>query len=100
MKQRIGLLLLILGVGAAAGAYFAYRRPSPLVLTGVVTTNDVVVSPQIGGRIERLLINEGDIVKRDQLLAVIAPDELKADIAYYAQRTASKPCRTVFPSPL
>jgi len=77
------LIPLILLVAAAAGAYvYWYGRPVPLVLTGIVTTNDVVVSPQIGGKISRLLVNDGDTVKAGQLLAVIAPDELQADSAY------------------
>jgi len=79
--------LLVLLVLAAAGAgvwYYLRGRQSPLVLTGVVTTNDVIVSPQIAGQIADLLVNEGDTVKKDQLVAVITPDELKADTAYYA----------------
>src|SRR5262249_48913401 len=85
MRKRLPLLLLVL-VAAAAGTY-AYRRmgPAPLTLTGIVTTNDVIVSPQIGGQIAQLLVKEGDAVTRDQLVAVIAPDELKADTAYFAQ---------------
>ena len=55
------------------------------MLTGIVTTNDVIVSPQIAGQIAQLLVKEGDQVKNGQLLAVIAPDELQADTAYYAQ---------------
>ena len=55
---------------------WAVRR-TELVLTGIVTTNDVVVSPQIGGRSSELLVDEGDTVKQDQLVAVIAPDELQ-----------------------
>src|SRR5262245_42357913 len=84
MRRR--LLFLILALAAGAGA-FAYSRmaPSTLVLTGIVTTNDVIVSPQIGGQIAQLLVKEGDTVTRDQLVAVIAPDELKADTAYFAQ---------------
>jgi multidrug resistance efflux pump len=84
--SRKSALVLVLLVLAAAGAY-AYRQiaPAPLVLTGIVTTNDVIVSAQIGGRIEQLLAGEGDTVKKDQLVAVIAPDELKADTAYFAQ---------------
>jgi HlyD family secretion protein len=79
-KRLIPLLLL---AAAAAGAYYYwYTRPVPLVLTGIVTTNDVVVSPQIGGKISRLLVNDGDAVKAGQLLAVISPDELQADSAY------------------
>ncbi len=33
-------------------------------------------------------MSEGDTVKKDQLLAVITPDELKADTAYYTQNAA------------
>jgi HlyD family secretion protein len=82
-KSALVLFLLLL----AAGGAYAYRQiaPAPLVLSGIVTTNDVIVSAQIGGRIEQLLAGEGDPVKKDQLVAVIAPDELKADTAYFAQ---------------
>ena len=80
--------LLIVGVLAAAG-WGAYRYfnqpPTSLTLTGIVTTNDVIVSPQIAGQLERLLVKEGDQAKRDQLIAVIKPDELRAETAYYAQ---------------
>jgi len=54
MKRLIRPLILLLLV--AGGAYYWYvrSRPVPLVLTGIVTNNDVVVSPQIAGRIEQL----------------------------------------------
>jgi len=86
MSRKSAALVLILLLAAGAGAY-AYRRmgPATLVLTGIVTTNDVIVSPQIAGQIGQLLVNEGDTVKKDQLVAVIVPDELKADTAYFAQ---------------
>jgi HlyD family secretion protein len=86
MSRKSALFVLILLLAAGAGTY-AYRRmaAAPLVLTGIVTTNDVIVSPQIAGQIAELHVNEGDAVKKDQLIAVIAPDELKADTAYYAQ---------------
>jgi HlyD family secretion protein len=82
--RRILLLVIVVAVGAGV-YYYVNLKPSSLVLTGIVTTNDVVVSPQIGGQIAQLLVNEGDTVKKDQLVAVIAPDELRADISYYAQ---------------
>ena len=85
-RRRIVIALVLLGVLLGAGAYYVVAsRPAVLVLTGIVTTNDVVVSPQIAGQIGRLLVNEGDAVTRDQLLAVITPDELAADRTYYAQ---------------
>ena len=82
--RRIIVLVLLLGGGAALYAYFS-APPTVLVLTGIVTTNDVIVSPQIAGQIAQLLVKEGDLVRKDQRIAVIAPDELRADTAYYAQ---------------
>jgi HlyD family secretion protein len=85
MRTRL-LMLLVLAALAAAGYYaYTHSRPGALVLTGIVTTNDVIVSPQIGGQIGQLLVNEGDAVKKDQLIAVMNPDELRADTAYYSQ---------------
>src|SRR5262245_9354814 len=73
----------------AAGAYARiHRHPSTLVLTGVVTTNDVIVSPQIAGQIGKLLAGDGEAVRAGQVLATIVPDELKADTAYYSQNVA------------
>jgi HlyD family secretion protein len=78
-KLIVPLLVLLLG----GAAYIYLRRgPTELVLTGIVTTHDVVVSPQIGGRLQKLMVIEGDAVKRDQLLGVIAPDELRAESSY------------------
>src|SRR4051812_31509088 len=86
MPKKRAILLLVLLLAAGGGTY-AYRRMGTpaLVLTGIVTTNDVIVSPQISGQIGQLLVTEGDEVKKDQLVAVIVPDELKADTAYFAQ---------------
>jgi HlyD family secretion protein len=87
LKRAIFLLILVLAVG---GGVYVYRHlpPAPIVLTGLVTTNDVIVSPQIAGQVSQLLVQEGEKVKKDQLLAVLTPDELRADTAYYTQNVA------------
>jgi multidrug resistance efflux pump len=78
---RIGLLLILL---AGIAGYYTFRaRHNVLMLTGLVTTDDVIVSAQVAGRIERLAIEPGQTVAADQVLAVIAPAELRADTAYY-----------------
>src|SRR5689334_16075136 len=85
MKRLRPLLVLLVVAGLVYGAYwYLGRPPRELVLTGIVTTNDVIVSPQIGGQIRELKVAEGDTVKANQLLALITPDELRADTAYYA----------------
>jgi HlyD family secretion protein len=87
-RTRAFVLLILLALAGAGGYAYQHARPAPLVLTGIVTTNDVIVSPQISGQIAELLVTEGDQVKQGQLLATIRPDELKADTAYYAQNAA------------
>ena len=83
MKRIIRPLILLILVAGAGYYWYRSSRPVPLVLTGIVTTNDVVVSPQIAGRITQLLLKEGDTVKANQLLAVLDPGELQQEEAFY-----------------
>jgi len=80
MKKLIPLFVLAAGF---AVYWYVSRPPSELVLTGIITTHEVVVGPQIQGRIEKLLVNEGDVVEKGALLAVLAPDELREERAFY-----------------
>ncbi len=85
MKVKRILLILVLAAAVGGAVYGLSRRgPSSVELTGIVTTDEIVSSSQIAGQVESLLVREGDTVKRGQLLALIAPGELKADDAYYA----------------
>jgi multidrug resistance efflux pump len=87
MRRRL-LPILVLALAGGGWYYYQQRVPATLVLTGIVTTNDVVVSPQLAGQIGQLLVKEGDLVKKDQLIAVINPEELQADTAYYTHNVA------------
>jgi len=84
MKRKI-ILPILLGVALGGGVvyYKAVTQPRPIVLNGIVTTNEVIASSQIQGRLEQVLVKEGDLVKPGQLLAVIDPQELRADESYY-----------------
>src|SRR4029453_8177488 len=88
MKNLRRILIPFVVVVAGAAYAFSSLRPKALTLTGIVTTNDVIVSPQVAGQVAQLLVAEGDVVKKGQLLATITPDELRADTAYYAQNAA------------
>jgi HlyD family secretion protein len=85
MKRKLLIPALILLALAGGVAYYtATSKPRSMVITGIVTTNDVVVSAQIQGQLAQLLVKEGDTVKAGQLVAVILPDELRADRTFYA----------------
>ena len=85
MKRRLRALLILVVAAVGGGAYwYTSRPPTSMVLTGIVTTSHIVVSPQITGRITQLLVAEGDVVKANQLLAVLSPDELREERAFYS----------------
>ncbi len=70
----LGLIFLI-----SLGVYlFSTPRGGQIPLTGIVTGNEVLVSPQIGGRLLRLLVDEGSDVKKGELIAELDPAELQA----------------------
>jgi len=83
MKRWLILALLLVLVAGGIYLYRVLNRPQGLMLTGIVTTNEVNVSPLIQGRVDRLLVREGDAVKAGQLLAVMDPLELQADRSFY-----------------
>lgn len=89
MKARRILIPLLLVGAVAAGYFVTHRQPSELVLTGIVTTDPVYVSSQLSGRIDRLLVKEGDRVERGQVVAQLSTDELSAERAYYAHSAES-----------
>ncbi|HZP03099.1 MAG TPA: efflux RND transporter periplasmic adaptor subunit [Terriglobia bacterium] len=84
MKRKILLTMIVLVAASGGWVYYkAVTRPRPIVLTGIVTTNDVLVSSEIQGRLAQVLVKEGDTVKPGQVLALIEPQELRADESYY-----------------
>jgi HlyD family secretion protein len=83
MTRKRVTLLVGLSVVAVITAWIIHARSGALVLTGIVTTDDVIVSPQVGGQIGQLLVNQGDSVARDQVVARLVPSELQADQAFY-----------------
>jgi HlyD family secretion protein len=83
MRKRLIPLLVIVVAGGSAWYWVTHRPPDPLTLTGIVTTQDVIVSAQLAGQIADLKVAEGDVVHQGQLLALLTPAELQADRAYY-----------------
>lgn len=82
MKQRFKIIIGAIAVLAIL-TWWLTRPPNFLTLTGIVTTDDVIVSPMVSGQMGRFLVTEGDSVKRGQLLGTIEPAELRADQRYY-----------------
>jgi RND family efflux transporter MFP subunit len=89
---KVGLLLLVVAAAAGGAVFMLTRPPGAIVLTGIVTTDEVIVSPEIQGRLQQLLVKEGDTVTNGELLAVIQPQEQQANVAFFTssqQQTAA-----------
>ncbi len=86
MKRRVRLVAILLVVVVAIVAGFLLTRPpSRITLTGMVTTDQVIVGSEIQGRLQHLLVREGDTVTNHQLVAVIQPQEQKADMEFFVK---------------
>jgi len=80
-RNRFFMLLGIIFVIAAIYYTFSTDHSKDLVLIGTVDANQVIVSAQVEGRIQKLLVDEGTPVKASDLIAVLDPSELQAQEA-------------------
>jgi multidrug resistance efflux pump len=76
-RKRLIVIAIVLGLGVAAYVW-ASSRPQPLVASGTVEARDIRVGSKVGGRIEQVLVREGDRVEAGQVLATFDDRELKA----------------------
>jgi multidrug efflux pump subunit AcrA (membrane-fusion protein) len=88
-RNRFFILLGIIFVIAAIYYTLSSDHSKDLVLIGTVDANQVIVSAQVEGRIQKLLVDEGTPVKAGDLIAVLDPSELQAQEAAAAANIAS-----------
>jgi len=88
-RNRFFMLLGIIFLIAATYYYFSTDHSKDVVLIGTVDANQVIVSAQVEGRIQKLLVDEGTPVKAGDLIAVLDPSELQAQAAAAAATIAS-----------
>jgi HlyD family secretion protein len=87
MRRKILLLLLLLAAAGFAGWWFFLRpRPSSQpALSGSIEARTVQVGSLVGGRVQRVHVDEGATVAAGQPLVTLEPDLLNLQIA--EQRT-------------
>jgi HlyD family secretion protein len=88
-RNKFFALLGIIFVISAIYYYFSTNHSNDLVLIGTVDSNQVIVSAQVEGRIQKLLVEEGTQVKAGDLIAVLDPSELQTQEAAAAANITS-----------
>lgn len=93
MKKKIAILLLILAI-IGAGVYFLTRKkpnPDELTLYGNIEIRQVDLSFQVSGQIAKMLKEEGDSVKKGELVAVLDDKDYKSNL----QKASAEVSRTL-----
>ncbi len=70
---RLAIIIIFVAGGAIGWLYWRQSRLAPLIVTGFVEADEVRVGSQVGGRVDAVLINEGDRVKVATPLFTLAP---------------------------
>lgn len=88
--SKFFFFLMGLFVVAAVAYLLTTPRGGQIQLTGILTGNEVIVSPQITDRLQKLLVDEGSPVKAGQLVGELDPTELEG-----ARNAAAENIRTL-----
>ncbi|HXO19967.1 MAG TPA: HlyD family efflux transporter periplasmic adaptor subunit [Thermoanaerobaculia bacterium] len=81
-KLMIAVVVLLLAAGAAGAWYWFHRqRQNELVLSGSIEVRTVQVGSLVGGRVAKVLVDEGATVQAGQPLVTLEPDLQDLQIA-------------------
>src|SRR6184192_4905841 len=80
---RKRLLIILIAAGVLTATAFSagwFRRDSALQGSGTVEARNIRVGSKIGGRIDKVLVREGDSVQPGQVLITFDDKELQASL--------------------
>jgi multidrug resistance efflux pump len=83
VKRALPLVLLVV-IGATYYIYEHFLLRQAYTWSGTVEARAVTVGSRTGGRIQKILVHEGDSVQAGQLLIVLEPGDLEAQRAIAA----------------
>ncbi len=93
MKRKLLIVLMIFLLGAAGVTWWLFgrpRTPNELVLYGNIDLRQVELAFNNNGRIATVLVQEGDHVRKGQLLAQLDTSRLEPQVAQAAAQAAAQ----------
>src|SRR5271155_1571856 len=93
-RKRFVIFVLVVSAAVAGTAFSSgwFRRDSALQGSGTVEARDIRVGSKIAGRIDKVLVREGDTVQAGQVLVTFDDSELLASLQQ-SQASAEKASR-------
>jgi HlyD family secretion protein len=81
-RKRIAIVVVVVAAIVGGSALYAtwFRRESGLQGSGTVEARNIRVGSKVGGRIDQVLVREGDSVQPGQVLVTFDEQELKASL--------------------
>jgi membrane fusion protein YbhG len=68
-----GIALVVLAAAAVALLVYSQFRTEPLKVSGFVEAYQIRIGSRVGGRVEKVLVDEGALVKKGDTLVVLEP---------------------------
>jgi membrane fusion protein YbhG len=95
-RKRVSIIVVVVAAIVAGVAFSSgwFRRDTSLQGSGTVEARDIRVGSKVGGRIEKVLVREGDTVQAGQILITFDDKELQA--ALEQSRAAAEKARRGF----
>lgn len=90
MKRAVIALVVLAAAGVGAWLLLSQRRPEPGGYAGTVEARDAQVGSLVGGRVARVLVDEGASVRRGDVLVVLESDLLDRQIEQERGNVASQ----------
>ncbi len=85
MKNKLKILIPVLVIAVAATSYFLYIKkevdPNQIKVSGNIEVTTVGVGFKIAGHVYQRLVDEGDIIKKGQMVAKLETADLELDAA-------------------
>jgi HlyD family secretion protein len=80
-RKRLLIILVVAGIGAVAAYSMGwFHRETGLQGSGTVEARNIRVGSKVGGRIDKVLVREGDAVESGQVLVTFDDKELHATL--------------------
>ena len=83
-KRRVVISLILIGIVALSAWALSRRHPGTHSVSGTIEVDEVHVASRYGGRVEKMLAQEGDVLKAGQPIVELDAAELRARRNYNA----------------